>query len=71
MDKKPSFEENLQKLEDLVKKLESGENSLDESVKLYNEGIALAKACHQELKAAEDIIVKMMEDGKLEDFKAE
>ncbi len=71
MDKKLSFEENLKKLEELVKKLESGENSLDESVKLYNEGILLAKECHKELKEAEEIIVKMMQEGNLEDFTEE
>jgi exodeoxyribonuclease VII small subunit len=36
---KLSFEENLEKLEKLVKQLESGENSLDEAVKLYQEVI--------------------------------
>ncbi len=68
---KPSFEENLQTLESLVKKLESGELSLDESVKLYNEGIELAKLCHKELKEAEKIIVKLMNDDQLEDFNQE
>ncbi len=71
MENKLSFEENLAKLEELVKKLESGENSLDDSVKLYNEGILLAKACHKELKEAEEVIVKMMKDGNLEDFSEE
>jgi exodeoxyribonuclease VII small subunit len=68
---KPSFEENLKQLENLIKDLESGEKSLDESVKLYNEGIDLAKRCHKELKEAEEIIVKLMNDGELEDFKQE
>ncbi|MFW5795274.1 MAG: exodeoxyribonuclease VII small subunit [Bacillota bacterium] len=66
-----SFEEKLEKLETLVKALESGEKSLDESVKLYNEGINLAKECHKELKAAEEVIVKLMEDEGLEDFNKE
>lgn len=68
---KPSFEEKLDKLEALIKDLESGEKSLDESVKLYNEGIQLAKSCHQELKEAEDIIVKLMNEDTLEDFNKE
>jgi exodeoxyribonuclease VII small subunit len=68
---KISFEENLAKLEALVKKLESGESSLDESVKLYQEGIALAKACHQELKNAEEVIVKLMDSDNLINFERE
>ncbi|HQN75084.1 MAG TPA: exodeoxyribonuclease VII small subunit [Bacillota bacterium] len=68
---KLSFEENLEKLEALVKKLESGENSLDEAVKLYQEGIALAKICHEELKNAEEVIVKLMDSNNLVDFNKE
>ncbi|MDD3711960.1 MAG: exodeoxyribonuclease VII small subunit [Candidatus Izemoplasmatales bacterium] len=68
---KLSFEENLEKLEALVKKLESGENSLDEAVKLYQEGIALAKICHEELKNAEEVIVKLMDSDNLVDFNKE
>ncbi|MDY0138777.1 MAG: exodeoxyribonuclease VII small subunit [Candidatus Izemoplasmatales bacterium] len=68
---KLSFEENLDKLEVLVKKLESGENSLDEAVNLYKEGIALAKLCHEELKNAEEVIVKLMDSEELVDFKKE
>ncbi|MFA7076172.1 MAG: exodeoxyribonuclease VII small subunit [Candidatus Izemoplasmatales bacterium] len=68
---KLSFEENLEKLEVLVKKLESGENSLDEAVKLYQEGISLAKICHEELKNAEEVIVKLMDSEGLVDFNKE
>ena len=68
---KLSFEENLEKLEAWVKKLESGENSLDEAVKLYQEGIALAKICHEELKNAEEVIVKLMDSDNLVDFNKE
>ncbi|MDT8337547.1 MAG: exodeoxyribonuclease VII small subunit [Candidatus Izemoplasmatales bacterium] len=68
---KVSFEENLEKLELLVKKLESGENNLDEAVKLYQEGIALAKICHEELKNAEEVIVKLMDSEDLVDFNKE
>ncbi|MFA7560777.1 MAG: exodeoxyribonuclease VII small subunit [Candidatus Izemoplasmatales bacterium] len=68
---KLSFEENLEKLEKLVKQLESGENSLDEAVKLYQEGIALAKLCHEDLKNAEEVIVKLMDSEGLVDFKKE
>ncbi len=68
---KLTFEENLEKLEKLVKKLESGENNLDEAVKLYHEGIVLAKECHKELKNAEETIVKLMDSEELVDFSKE
>jgi exodeoxyribonuclease VII small subunit len=68
---KLTFEENLEKLEKLVKQLEAGDNSLDEAVKLYQEGIALAKQCHEDLKNAEEVIVKLMDSEELVDFKKE
>lgn len=63
-----TFEEKMAKLEELVKKLESGDNSLDQSVKLYQEGITLAKACHKELKTAEKTIVSLKTESGLEAF---
>ncbi|MBU1144245.1 MAG: exodeoxyribonuclease VII small subunit [Firmicutes bacterium] len=68
MEKKRSFEEALNQLETIVKELETGDLSLEASVSKYNEGILLAKFCHEQLKSAQDIIVKMMKDDKLEDF---
>ena len=59
---KLSFEEALKKLE-VVKKLEDKEVSLDEAVKLYNEGLELSKQCYQLLQEAEKLItVKMNAD---------
>lgn len=69
MEEKRSFESALKQLESLVKELESGELSLEASVAKYNEGIELAKFCHLKLKNAENVIVKMMKDDQLEDFK--
>ncbi len=63
-----SFEEKMAKLEALVKQLESQDNSLDESVKLYQEGIALAKECHQALQEAEKTIVSLKTEAGLEPF---
>jgi exodeoxyribonuclease VII small subunit len=46
------FEEALKKLEKIINELESGELSLDESLKKYQEGIELARACNQKLDSA-------------------
>ncbi len=49
----PSFEESLKKLESIVEQMEKGELSLEESVKLFEEGVALSAACKKELDEAE------------------
>ena len=70
-DKENSFEKNLQKLENIVEKLESGEISLEESVQLYEEGMKIKKICDNKLKDIEMQIKKIMiEDNKVtkEDF---
>ncbi len=64
-----TFEQALVELESLVKELENGEIELNQAVKKYNEGMKLSKYCHDLLKNAEGVIVKMMKDDKLVDFK--
>ena len=48
-----SFEAALKRLEEIVRKLESGEASLDEAIVLYNEGDRLRQQCEARLKAAQ------------------
>lgn len=48
-----SFESSLSRLEEISVQLESGEVGLEESIRLYEEGIALAKTCYSTLKNAE------------------
>ncbi len=64
-----TFEEALIELELLVKELENGEIELNQAVKKYNEGMKLSKHCHDLLRNAESVIVKMMKDDELIDFK--
>lgn len=65
-----SFEENLNKLEAIVKKLESGETLLDEAINEYTEAIKIAKICDEKLKNAEEQVNKVLSaNGKLEEFK--
>jgi len=68
MEKTMSFEEALKSLENLVKDLESGTLSLEDSVTKYQEGIRLAKHCHDLLKNAESVVVKMVKDDEIVDF---
>ncbi|MCK5388815.1 MAG: exodeoxyribonuclease VII small subunit [Candidatus Izimaplasma sp.] len=64
-----TFEEALEQLETLVKELENGDIELNDAVKKYNDGMKLSKYCHDLLKNAEGVIVKMMKDDELVDFK--
>ena len=64
-----TFEQALTELEELVRELENGEIELNDAVKKYNEGMKLSKYCHDLLKDAENVIVKMMKDDELVDFK--
>ena len=70
--KVPSFEENLEKLESIVMKLETGEVPLDEAIDNFNEAMKLAKTCDEKLKNAEEAITKLVKDnGDVVDFKVE
>ena len=55
-----SFEDALRALEDVVRKLESGEVPLDDSITLYERGEALRKACQTRLDAAQARIEKIV-----------
>ena len=63
-----SFEENLERLKSLVKQLQSGELTLDESLKVFEEGIKLSKVLENKLKNIEDQAVKLFENGELKDM---
>jgi len=58
---KLSFEEALEKLEKLVQDLESGDLSLEESVKSFENGIELSKLCKKKLESAEQRVKKIVE----------
>jgi exodeoxyribonuclease VII small subunit len=61
-----SFEDALRALEEIVRKLESGEVPLDETITLYERGEALRKHCQARLDAAQARIEKIVTgaDGK-------
>ena len=48
-----SFEAALKRLEEIVRKLESGEAALDDAIRLYEEGDRLKQQCEARLKAAQ------------------
>jgi exodeoxyribonuclease VII small subunit len=62
------FEEHLTQLETVVERLERGELTLDESVRLFEEGMKLSQACKDELEQAEGRIQVLVEtkSGKMQ-----
>jgi exodeoxyribonuclease VII small subunit len=64
---KLKFEQALARLEDITRKLEDGQAGLDESLKLFSEGIELSEFCNLKLEETRkkiEILVKS-KDGKL------
>jgi exodeoxyribonuclease VII small subunit len=65
--KKADFERSLARLEEVVKRLESPQLSLDDAMKLFEEGVALSRECQKQLEEAEgrvEILLKKA-DGKI------
>jgi exodeoxyribonuclease VII small subunit len=61
-----NFEAALAELEKIVEKMESGEQSLEESLKSFQRGIELTRACQQGLKEAEQRVEKLIQkNGEL------
>ncbi|HEY8444817.1 MAG TPA: exodeoxyribonuclease VII small subunit [Bacilli bacterium] len=58
------FEELLEELSNIVKELESGTLSLEESIAKYQRGMELSKLCKEKLQAAKEVIVTKMDDTK-------
>lgn len=48
-----NFEKRIGRMEEIVSKMESGELSLEDSLKLFEEGVSLSRECHKELETAE------------------
>jgi exodeoxyribonuclease VII small subunit len=62
------FEEHLTKLESVVEQLEKGDLTLEDSVRLFEEGVKLSEACKAELEEAEGRVMVLVEGkgGKME-----
>ena len=60
----PPFEVALKQLEEIVQRLEKGELSLEDSLKLYEEGIRLSRLCHAKLDEAEGRIEQLLKNAR-------
>jgi len=60
---KLSFEKALERLETIVQEMESGELSLENALKKFEEGVKLSQLCTQKLNETEKKIALLMEQG--------
>lgn len=69
------FEDALKRLEEIVETLENEDVSLDECVKLFEEGVELSKFCRKKLNQVEDRIKKLSKnldnEFSVEDFRGD
>ena len=61
--RKPDFEKSLVRLEEVVRRLESPQLSLDDAMKLFEEGVALSRECQKQLEEAETRIEMLVRKG--------
>ena len=68
MEKELTFEKAMKRLEEIVNALENNTVSLDDSLKLFEEGIKLTKYCENELKSIENKASKILLDSQEQPF---
>nr|WP_294513802.1 exodeoxyribonuclease VII small subunit [uncultured Bilophila sp.] len=61
--KTPSFEERLRRLQEVVAALENGDLPLEDSVRLYKEGLTLSRSCREQLEKARNEVRILTEQG--------
>lgn len=66
-----TFEQAMNRLEEIVSALENNQISLEKSVELFQEGIQLTKLCNDKLEGIENKVAKILVAGKLEDLNLE
>ena len=65
------FEKDMKQLEDIVRQMGQGGQSLEESIKLFETGIELSKKCSKELNQAEQRVQKIINSNTTNDVEVE
>lgn len=60
--KEQTFEQSLEKLEEIIEQLEGGDLALDKAFKYYKEGMDLSLFCSNELKKVEQEVLEIQKD---------
>lgn len=66
--KEISLEENFNRLEEIIEKLESDDILLEDAFKAYSDGMKLLKTCNDQIDRVEKQVLKLTEEGQLEAF---
>ena len=71
LDETMKLEDAMRRLEQVVKALDEEQGDLEKSLKLYEEGVALVRLCHERLNDAERTVrmLKMSSDGEITEEK--
>ena len=67
MKKEISFEESMKRLDTIVNVLEKGDSSLEDSLKIFEEGLQLVASCDAQLKAFDSKLQEVLEKHSMED----
>lgn len=68
MAKEQTLEQAFEMLEEMIGDLEQEDISLEESFKLYKEGMKLIKSCNDKIDKVEKEVLKLNENGELDEF---
>lgn len=68
MAKEQTLDQSFEKLEEMIGKLEQEDISLEESFKLYKEGMKLITSCNDKIDKVEKEVLKLNENGELDEF---
>ena len=63
-----TLEENFARLEEIIEKMESDDISLEEAFAAYSTGMAVLKECNEQIDRVEKQVLKLSEQGVLEEF---
>ncbi|MBQ7889317.1 MAG: exodeoxyribonuclease VII small subunit [Erysipelotrichaceae bacterium] len=62
-EKKPTFEESMKRLDEIVSALEKNECTLDESIQLFEEGLKLSQSLSEQLKHYEEKVTQLLKES--------
>ena len=63
-----TLEQTFERLEDTISKLQQEDISLEESFRLYKEGMRLIQSCNDRIDSVEKEVLKLNENGELDEF---
>lgn len=66
--KTATLEENFVRIEEILSELERNDISIEDAFQQYSEGVELLKQCDESIDKVEKKVLKLMEDGRTEEF---